>query len=135
MDVVNNSLNQLLQTSLNASSGRQKSISNNIANVDTPNYSAEKTKFNHQLQDAMEDQRLNAHQNDNRHVEFGGGPAGGQPETLKRKNTDYNHNGNNVDIDLEMSQMAENQVYYNALIDRLNGRFNSVRTVLGQGGA
>lgn len=135
MDVVNNSLNQLLQTSLNASGNRQKSISNNIANVDTPNYSAEKTKFNHQLQDALGEQRLDAHQNDSRHAEFGGGPGDDQHETIKRTSTEYNHNGNNVDVDLEMSQMAENQVYYNALIDRLNGRFNDARTVLGQGGA
>lgn len=45
----------------------------------------------------------------------------------------FNHNGNNVDIDFEMSQMAQNQIYYNALIDRLNGQFNSIKTVLGSG--
>ena len=134
MEIVNNSLNQLLNTSLDASSTRQKTIANNIANADTPNYSAEKTTFNHQLDQAMKDSRLDARHNDERHVPFGGGPEDESPETFKRTNTQYNHNGNNVDMDLEMSEMAENQVYYNSVIEQLNDRFNNVRTVLGQGG-
>lgn len=133
MEILNNSLNQLLETSLHASARRQDTISNNVANVDTPNYSAKRTVFNHQLQQAMDEQRLQANRRDGRHLEFGGQPRNDSPHIIQRSNTQYNHNGNNVDIDKEMADMAENQIYYNALIDRLNGRFNTVRTVLGRG--
>ncbi len=42
----------------------------------------------------------------------------------------YNHNKNNVDLDKEMSDLAQNQIYYNALVERLNGKFNSLKTVI-----
>ncbi len=45
-------------------------------------------------------------------------------------NTSYQANGNNVDMDKEMADMAENQIYYEALVDRLNGKFNSLQTVI-----
>ncbi|MDQ0253719.1 flagellar basal-body rod protein FlgB [Evansella vedderi] len=133
MDLLNNSTNTLIQSALSASTMRQNTISENIANVDTPNYKAKKTIFNHELHKAINNS-LSAKRTDNRHVEFGGQGLNGMPaQIIKRSNTQMNHNGNNVDIDLEMAELAKNQIYYNALIDRLNGRYNSIRTVLGQG--
>jgi len=133
MNLINNSTNQLLETALSASSTRQNTISQNIANIDTPNYKAQKTVFSHELNRAKEGQQLNAHRRDDRHYGFGGGPTDESATVTKRTNTIYNHNGNNVDIDHEMSELAKNQIYYNALVDRLSGRFNTIRTVLGQG--
>ncbi|WP_280768988.1 flagellar basal body rod protein FlgB [Salipaludibacillus daqingensis] len=133
MNLINNSTTQLLETAMSSASTRQNTISQNIANVDTPNYKAQKTVFSHELNRAKEGQRLNANRLDERHIEFGGRPADDAGFVTRRTNTMYNHNGNNVDIDHEMSELAKNQIYYNTLVDRLNGRFNSVRTVLGQG--
>ncbi|WP_416150956.1 flagellar basal body rod protein FlgB [Salipaludibacillus sp. HK11] len=133
MNLINNSTTQLLETAMSAASTRQNTISQNIANVDTPNYKAQKTVFSHELNRAREGQRLNAARTDDRHVTFGGGPRDESAIVTKKTNTTYNHNGNNVDMDHEMSQLAENQIYYNTLVDRLSGRFNSIRTVLGQG--
>lgn len=45
----------------------------------------------------------------------------------------YNHNGNSVDIDKEMTELAENQIYYQALVERINGKFNSIKSVLNGG--
>lgn len=117
----------ILENSLSYSSLRQKAISENIANVDTPNYKAKEVSFKNMFNQAVEKQ-ITANRTDNRHFEF----KGATPQMfLKSSNsTAYNHNGNNVDIDKEMSEMAENQIYYNALIDRLNGKFNSLSTVI-----
>lgn len=109
---------------------RQKTISQNIANVDTPNYNAKKTIFKHQLDQAIEGQRLNAYRTDGRHLEFGNQQASASASVVTRNNTMFNHNGNNVDIEHEMSEMAKNQIYYNAIIERVNGRFNSLNTVI-----
>ncbi|OIJ09897.1 flagellar basal body rod protein FlgB [Anaerobacillus arseniciselenatis] len=133
MKIFSNPSQQLLEQSLNASSMRQKTISQNIANVDTPNYKAKKTVFEHQLNNAINNQHLNAHRTDARHFHFGGKESSGAEVVVDRKNTMFNHNGNNVDIEHEMAEMAKNQIYYNALIDRLNGRFNNIRTVVGGG--
>lgn len=133
MDLINNSTTRLLETAMSSASKRQNTISQNIANVDTPNYKAQKTVFSHELNRAKEGQRLNANRTDERHQEFGGRPADDSAVVVRRTNTMYNHNGNNVDIDREMSELAENQIYYNSLVDRLNGRFNSILTVIGKG--
>ncbi|SER61306.1 flagellar basal body rod protein FlgB [Salipaludibacillus aurantiacus] len=132
MDLLQNPTTQLLETALSSSMTRQNTISQNIANADTPNYKAKKTVFSHELNRAQEGQ-LKALKTDRRHLEFGGKPSDDSAAVVTRNNTMFNHNGNNVDIDHEMSELAKNQIYYNTLIDRLNGRFNSVRTVLGQG--
>jgi flagellar basal-body rod protein FlgB len=132
MKIFSNSSQQLLEQSINAASMRQKTISQNIANVDTPNYKAKKTIFKHQLEKAMDGQ-LRAYQTDERHIQFGGRTSHSPAIVVSRNNTMFNHNGNNVDIEHEMSEMAKNQIYYNAMIERLNGRFNSLKTVIGGG--
>ncbi|MBU9714560.1 flagellar basal body rod protein FlgB [Evansella tamaricis] len=133
MNLVNNSTNSLLQTAMSSAMTRQKTIANNIANADTPNYKAKKTVFTHELNQAMDRQRMDAHLTDKRHFPFGGNSRADGARVVERKDTQMNNNGNNVDIDMEMADLAKNQIYYNTLIDRLNGRFNSIRTVLGQG--
>ncbi|MDG5788196.1 flagellar basal body rod protein FlgB [Evansella sp. AB-P1] len=134
MNLINNSTHLLLQSAINSSMVRQNTIAQNIANVDTPNFKAKKTVFTHELNNAMENQRLAAYRTNEQHLEFGGRRGLDDfHRVVDRKNTQYNHNGNNVDIDLEMAELAQNQIYYNTLIERLNGRYNSVRTVLGQG--
>ncbi|UCZ51730.1 flagellar basal body rod protein FlgB [Bacillus shivajii] len=132
MNIIDNSTNSLLHKGLSASMTRQKTIAQNIANVDTPNYKAKKTVFSHELERAS-NAKLQAHRTDARHIGFGRNASGEAANVVQRNNTMYNHNGNNVDIDQEMAEHAQNQIYYNALIDRMNGRFNSIRTVLGQG--
>lgn len=123
MKLFSNSIN-LLESSLAYSSRKQKVISNNIANVDTPNFKAQEVSFKTELDRAS----LKAKRVDNRHLEFKRGSSNIEVNT--RATTSYNHNGNNVDIDKEMADMAENQIYYNVLVDRMNGKFNSLREVL-----
>jgi flagellar basal-body rod protein FlgB len=35
-----------------------------------------------------------------------------------------------VNMDTEQAKLAENTIYYNALIERLNGKFNTLNTVI-----
>ncbi|OIJ17830.1 flagellar basal body rod protein FlgB [Anaerobacillus alkalidiazotrophicus] len=133
MKLFSNPQQQLLEQSLHAASLRQKTISQNIANVDTPNYKAQKTVFKHQLDQAIDGQRLQAYRNDERHFEFGSQKNSSKAAVVARHQSVFNHNGNNVDIEHEMAEMAKNQIYYNALIERINGRFNSIKTVIGGG--
>lgn len=123
MKLFSNSI-QLLEKSLTYSSLKQKVISNNIANVDTPNYKAKEVSFKTELENAY----FKAQRSDNRHIEFKRGSS--KIEINTRANTSYNHNGNNVDIDKEMVDMAQNQIYYNLLVDRINGKFNGLKEVL-----
>lgn len=117
--------NQSLEKALDYSALKQRVISNNIANVDTPNYKAKKVSFKSELNQA----KLQANRTDMNHFTFKGNSSSGiVVET--NKYSSYNHNGNNVDIDTEMTDMAKNQIYYNTLVERLNGKFNALKEVL-----
>lgn len=132
MNLLNNDRMNLMESSLNAAVMRQNTTAHNIANADTPGYKAQKTVFQQYLSKAQEGQ-LQAHRTDGKHITFGNDTGNKEPQVVQRNNTTYNHNGNNVDMDHEMSEMAKNQIYYNSLIERLNGQFNSIRTALGSG--
>jgi flagellar basal-body rod protein FlgB len=125
MKLFSNTINNLEQA-INQSTSKQKVISKNIANIDTPNYKAQEIRFNKSLENEM--QKLNATKTNNKHFDFGTTSSGYQ--IITRNNSNYQHNGNNVDIDQEMTEMAKNQIQYNALIDRLSSKFHSLKTVI-----
>lgn len=125
MQLFANSTMQSLEGALNASSVRQDVISQNIANVDTPHYKSKQVLFKNELAKAV---AFQAKKTNSRHINFSNGNEGDYAVTTKN-NTTMNNNGNNVDIDREMSLLAENQIYYNALVDRLNGKFTTLKAI------
>lgn len=119
-----------LEQGLNYASLKQKTISQNIANVDTPNYKAKDVSFKNIFHQAVK-RSFEANRTDVRHYEFKSSSY--SDFIINQKNQSYQHNGNSVDMDREMSELAENQIYYQALTERLSGKFNSLKTVI-QGG-
>ncbi|MED1123739.1 flagellar basal body rod protein FlgB [Bacillus atrophaeus] len=117
---------QNLENALGRANIKQKVITNNIANIDTPNYKAKKVSFQNLLN--QESSRLESVKTDYRHVDFS--DAGSNGSIVANSNTAYQQNGNNVDVDKEMTDLAENQINYQALVERMSGKFNSLKTVL-----
>ncbi|MGY3837341.1 flagellar basal body rod protein FlgB [Bacillus atrophaeus] len=117
---------QNLENALGRVNVKQKVITNNIANIDTPNYKAKKVSFQNLLN--QESSRLESVKTDYRHVDFS--DEGSNGSIVANTNTAYQQNGNNVDIDKEMTDLAENQINYQALVERMSGKFNSLKTVL-----
>ncbi|RSL32862.1 flagellar basal body rod protein FlgB [Salibacterium salarium] len=119
---------QNLQNGLKGAAMEQKAISENIANVDTPNYKAKSAQFQHTLDDAIQNEKMNANRTNNKHIEFGNNAS--QAYLSEDQSTMYNNNGNNVDIDKEMTDSAKNQIYYNAMTDRLSSKFSSLKSAV-----
>ncbi|NKE05280.1 MULTISPECIES: flagellar basal body rod protein FlgB [Mesobacillus] len=117
-----------LEHALNYSSAKQKVISQNIANVDTPNYKAKDVSFKAVFQEVT-GQSFQAKRSDARHYDFSS-RASSFSGVVNKPNVNYNENGNSVDMDKEMADLATNQIYYNALTERINGKFNSLQTVI-----
>jgi flagellar basal-body rod protein FlgB len=126
MDLFSSTFN-VLERALDYSALRQKVISENIANADTPNYKAKQVNFRsffqQELRNAFEGRRT-----DPRHIPIRSSTS--NPVQQTSNPFQYNHNGNSVDMDEEMSKLAENQIYYYALADRLSGKFNGLETVI-----
>ncbi|GAB2563582.1 flagellar basal body rod protein FlgB [Gracilibacillus alcaliphilus] len=118
---------QQLEKALHYTSVNNQTIANNISNVDTPNYKAKKAVFNDLLKSELTNQ-FQAKRTDSRHLDFSSEQSSFR--IVSNSNTTYNHNGNNVDIDQEMTELAKNQIHYQALVDRINGKFNSLQSVI-----
>lgn len=116
-----------LEQGLDYSATKGKVISQNIANVDTPNYKTKNVSFKDVFSDAQSSQ-VNSYRTDSRHMEFKGSDS--QTGIHSSNNFRYRHDGNGVDMDKEQASLASNQIYYNALIDRLNGKFNTLQSVI-----
>lgn len=127
MNLFSNTISTL-EHALDYSSAKQKVISQNIANVDTPNYKAKDVSFQAVFQDVME-QSFEANKSDSRHYDFSSRPSR-LPGIINKQNVNYNENGNSVDLDKEMADMATNQIYYNAVTERINGKFNTLQSVI-----
>jgi flagellar basal-body rod protein FlgB len=117
-----------LENSLAFATAKNQTIANNIANVDTPNYKAKDVVFKNVLQNEVAQAReaKRTHENHLPFTNYSGAPY----KVITEHNMSYNHNGNNVDVDKEMTELAKNQIYYQALVDRINGKFGSLQTVI-----
>ena len=117
----------VLQQATDASWLRNTIISNNIANVDTPNYKRQDVQFETYLIEQL---------------------AGGDSmdfyvnnmdlSTLEptiytdNSNLSYRLDGNNVDIDTENAELAKNQIKYSVMTDAISQEFARLRTAIGK---
>ena len=115
-----------LEQALNYASTKQKVISNNIANVDTPNFKAQDVSFKQVLNEKLES--LTVNRTDRRHFDFS--MKNNTSTNIYTNNVSYNNSGNSVDIDKEMSNLVTNQIYYNAVTERLSSKFQSIQNVV-----
>jgi len=118
---------ELVKKGLDVASLRQKAISSNIANVNTPNYKVNRVEFEKYLTEATD--RIVLKKTHERHIGIRG-LDDFVPEVKKRETTSLNENGNNVDIDLEMTELAANEIYYNILVQQLNSKLSSLNYVI-----
>ena len=117
----------ILKNALDASSMRQQAISGNIANVNTPGYKVNKVAFESLLEKAQGGSGLN--KTNEKH--FGiQNVSDVKAQVGKNTTTSVQDNGNNVDIDYEMAEMAANSLYYQSLISQLNSKYSMFRTVI-----
>src|SRR5699024_1487942 len=118
-----------LEGSLDYASAKNRTIANNISNVDTPDYKAKDVEFKNVLNEAL-DPSFDTKRTHAKHIPFDNARQGQPFRVVTRQNTMYNHNGNNVDIDKEMTDLDKNQIYYQSLVDRMNGKFGSLQSVI-----
>lgn len=116
-----------LESAMNYASKRNEMISNNIANADTPNYKAKDVVFKRHLQKAMQ-QQLDNIRTHSKHFKFKHEEE--DYHLVNKTNRTFNHNGNSVDMDKEMTNLAKNQIYYQGAVDQINTKFHQLQTVI-----
>ncbi len=108
---------QLVYKSLDASALRGRVIAQNLANVDTPGYKRKEVSFEDQLQDLIR-KKVAGEVTQEGHMPFGKGVdlTAVKPEVFEAPDQTLPGEVNNVDVDVEASKMAENQILFNYAI-------------------
>ena len=122
----------LLQKGLQAAELRHDVIANNIANVDTPGYKASHVEFEAYMQDALESGEFQGKMTRVGHIAIGAqnNALNVQPAVISDTSTTMRMDGNNVDIDREMSELARNQIYYDTLVRKISGELNRLKLAI-----
>ncbi|MGJ7909854.1 flagellar basal body rod protein FlgB [Neobacillus sp. LXY-1] len=117
----------LLQSALTASSLRQQTISNNIANAETPGYKAKKVLFEDILKQQLSNQlKFVGNRTDPRHFVIGQASNIPNAKIVEDANSVMQNNGNNVDVDSEMTEMGKNSLWYYTLTQQVNSEFQNL---------
>ncbi len=109
-----NGVEGVLHSALRGLSLRQRTIADNIANIETPRFLAGTVDFESQLREAVRD---------------GKAPTGAP--TTARSLQPTRIDGNNVNLDEETLASAETGLRYELTITALTNKFNGLRTAMG----
>ena len=116
--------------SLNQRLTRNKVVTGNIANAETPGFRALGYDFEKQLQAIADDsQPFPMKATDPKHYISNHVRSDGtmEPDVHIRPTESVSHDGNTVDVDGEMSKLAKNQILYRATVDLLNRKVGIIR--------
>ncbi|MGI8666930.1 MAG: flagellar basal body rod protein FlgB [Jatrophihabitans sp.] len=102
-----------LSTALSALAERQRVSANNIANLETPNFSASQVSFETSLRDAV----------------AAGDPASAQASVTPTSDP-AGINGNNVSLDTETITDEKTSLQYSLLSGAMSAKFGLIDTVL-----
>jgi flagellar basal-body rod protein FlgB len=104
---------QTLAVALHGLSSRQKAIANNVANVETPGFTASQVNFESSLAQAI---------------------SSGDPTTTTVSTSSTTDpagpNGNNVNIDDQTLALAQTNLQYETLIEGLNAKYAQLRAAI-----
>ena len=112
-----NSVTDLLEAGIRAENLRQKTIANNIANLETPGYRRIDVKFEELLAKCL---------NTSNSVDLNEL----EPEIYQPKQTHIKSNGNDVNLESEVGQMIKNTLRHTAYIRLLNKKYRQIELAM-----
>ena len=139
LEQIMNSTNlNYLPRAMTAASLRQEVVAHNIANVNTPNYRKTNLEFEDMLAreiygDEPEGTMPMVRTHD-KHLPFKPLAFHAEPTMVEDTTTIMRVDDNNVDIDIEMSTLAKNQLYFNAVATSFGGYVTRLKNVITSGG-
>lgn len=126
---------QLLGKTLDLRARRHALISGNLANVETPGYTPSDLSFEAELKGALQKEKTSSGVTNPRHIPLKGGSGAlaleqVQGTVVEARDGNSGPDGNGVEMESEMSKMAENQIMYNASIQLLSKKFEMMKQAI-----
>ncbi len=108
------SISETLFKQLNFRGERQKVITSNIANINTPNYKTKDLVFENELNKVQNTLQLSK-TNSNHIPNISSTQHMSSPKLVEVKGLEEQNDGNNVNLDTQMSEMSKNKILYDAI--------------------
>ena len=122
----------VLEKAADASWLRDQAIANNIANVSTPGYKRKDIKFEGYLKHELMKDGISGGDLNKRVANVDLSRLGTRIYTDQAE-LSYRKDGNNVDINTENANLAENQIRYYTLLNSMTQEFSRIKSVLSKG--
>lgn len=152
MDLITSLTSQVMNKALDGLSKRHKAIASNLANVDTPGYRRRDVSFESALNQAIQGSKsksggtapasndipLAMRATDSRHFAINHVATSVdqvQAEDITSEDVAFRNDGNAVDVETEMVQLAKNTGKYTALTNLEGRSMRSLRSVISGGGS
>ncbi len=120
---------KVLEKGLDATSLRQRVLANNISNVDTPDFKSSDVDFATVLGSYMKEEgQLALKTSSPKHFDGVSRPDG--QAVVEDNRTILRNDGNNVDVEQEMTKLAENSLQYSGIARAITEQFTKLRTVI-----
>ncbi len=107
-------LGNALERYMDTLSTRQKLVSSNIANADTPGYKTQDLDFQNAFRSALD---------------------GGSPQPVAVSGLAVKNDGNNVDLDREARLLAENALRFGVASTLMKSQFAQIKEAIKEGGS
>ena len=124
------SISNKLFEQLNFRGERQKVISSNIANINTPGYKTKESVFEDELNNSITNNSLQLKATNSKHMtNINSSLANSNPKLMEVDNLEEQNDGNNVNLDTQMGEMSKNKILFDAIqssIKRDSKLFRSV---------
>ncbi|NPV92056.1 MAG: flagellar basal body rod protein FlgB [Firmicutes bacterium] len=125
---------RLLEEGLGASFLRQKVISNNLANAETPGFKRSMVSFENELKEASSKiPRLPLTLTHPKHISNRRDLSSIKLRVFVDQNTGMRNDNNNVDVESEMAAMTSNELLNQAIFEQLSSYYSRMRTIINEG--
>ena len=109
------SITNKLFEQLNFRGERQKVISSNIANINTPNYKTKELVFEDELSSSISN-NLQLKATNSRHIfNINSSSINSNPKLTEVKNLEEQNDGKNVNVETQMSERSKNKILFDAI--------------------
>ncbi len=125
-----NFADRVQMTALDQRVTKSQVLHSNIANAETPGFRAIGYEFEEQLQDIFgpnDGFSLETTHPEHRKQAFASASGEMTPDVFVRPSLSVGHDGNTVDVDVEMGELAHNQILYRATVETINRKIAMIR--------
>ena len=126
-------VSNLLYQQLSFRGDRQKIIASNIANLNTPDYKTKDLSFDDHLKQTSKSNDLQLYTTNKNHIsnfQSNNSNAKSTAKVYEVKGLEEQNDGNNVNLDKEISKMAKNSVMSDAIANSIKKDNNWFRFVI-----